>query len=132
MNRTPTRNVLSKALDLGMASSGNTQALDTLGFQAALITLVATTGSASTLDAKLQESSDNSTWVDVTGGAVAQVVASQTRATRTISVELVKTIRRRYLRLNYTVSGTVTGAVTAGLYGPERAPVSQDNTTVLV
>lgn len=119
-------------MDLGMASSGNTQSLDTLGYQGALITLIATTGAASTLDAKLQESSDNSTWVDVTGGALAQIVASQTRATRTISVELVKTIRRRYLRLNYTVAGTVSGATIGSLAGPERAPVTQDNTTVLV
>lgn len=132
MNRTLTRNVLQKALDLGMAANGNTQSLDTLGYQHALITLIATTGSSSTMTAKLQESVDNSTWTDVTGGGLAVIPASQTRASRTISVELVKNIRARYLRLNYVITGTVSGAAVGSLAGPERSPVTQDSTTVLV
>jgi hypothetical protein len=67
-------------------------------------------GSSPTLDVKMQECDDNSTWVDVPGGAVPQIDAAG-------YYELHFHWTGRYLRYHATVGGSTPdfGAVTIGL-----------------
>ena len=127
---TPTDQVLTKCLDLGTLATENSQSVDTLGYTRAKFVIAATTASSSTLDAALQEASDNATFVAVTGGAIATIPASQTRLVRTISVNLDH--RLRYLRIAETVAGTVNGSVTVELYNADYKPVTQDSTPLVV
>jgi hypothetical protein len=127
---TPTDQVLTKCLDLGTLATANSQSVDTLGYTRVKIVIAATTAASSTLDAALQESSDNSTFTAVTGGAITQIPASQTRLVRTISVNLEH--RQRYLRIAETVAGTVNGSVTAELFNADYKPVTQDTTPLVV
>ena len=127
---TPTDQVLSKCLDLGALSTGNSQSIDTLGYTRLKIVIAGTTAASSTLDAALQEASDNATFTAVTGGAIATIPASQTRLVRTISVNLDH--RQRYLRIAETVAGTVNGSITAELYNADYKPVTQDTAPLVV
>jgi hypothetical protein len=125
---TPSQHVLVRSLNLGTITSSNGGSIDTTGYEVVQFVFDATTSAASTLDAQLQESADNTTWTNVSGGAIAQVVASQTGYVRTVDVSTTK--RARYLRWVYTVSGTVVAAVLANLFMPEQYPVTQDNATL--
>ena len=127
---TPTDQVLTKCLDLGALSTANSQSIDTLGYTRLKIVIAGTTTASSTLDAALQEASDNATFTAVTGGAIATIPASQTRLVRTISVNLDH--RQRYLRIAETVAGTVNGSITAELYNANYKPVTQDTTPLVV
>ncbi|HZT82960.1 MAG TPA: hypothetical protein VFA26_22210 [Gemmataceae bacterium] len=60
----------------------------------------AVSGTSPTLDGKVQESSDNSTWTDVAGAAFAQVTASNNY--QAITFDRTK----RYLRYVGTIGGT--------------------------
>lgn len=127
---TPTDQVLTKCLDLGALATANSQSVDTLGYTRAKFVIAATTAASSTLDAALQEASDNATFSAVTGGAITTIPASQTRLVRTISVNLDH--RQRYLRIAETVAGTVNGSITVELYNADYKPVSQDTTPLVV
>jgi hypothetical protein len=65
----------------------------------AVLGIGAVTGTSPTLDLKLQESADNSTWADITGAAFAQQNAA---GTNTLQVRTTK----RYVRAVATVGGT--------------------------
>src|SRR5579863_2315117 len=127
---TPTDQVLTKCLDLGTLVTENSQSVDTLGYTRAKFVIAGTTAASSTLDATLQEASDNATFNAVTGGAIATITASQTRLVRTISVNLEH--RQRYLRIAETVAGTVNGSITAELYNADYKPVTQDTSPLVI
>lgn len=127
---TPSQHILFKSLDLGTITSSNGASQDCLGYEEVMFDFTATTQSASTWDSKLQESPDNSTWVDVPGATIAQIPASQTKLTRVVDVKASN--RQRYLRWVHTVTGTVVGSVTAHLVMPEAYPVTQDNSVLRV
>ena len=57
-------------------------------------------GTAPTLDGKIQESSDNSTWTDISGATFTQVTAS----TNTQAITFDRT--KRYVRYLGTIAGT--------------------------
>ena len=59
-------------------------------------------GTSPTLDGKLQESSDNSTWSDISGATFTQVTAST--AIQTIYIQTRAT--KRYIRYVGTIGGT--------------------------
>lgn len=72
-----------------------------------LVTLsssAAAAGSSPTLDVKLQESADNSTFTDVTSGAFTQVTDAASLQYMTVNVSALK----RYLRVIGTIGGTST------------------------
>lgn len=60
----------------------------------------AVSGTSPTLDGKIQESSDNSTWTDVSGATFTQVTAS----TNTQAITFDRT--KRYVRYVGTIGGT--------------------------
>jgi hypothetical protein len=61
-----------------------------------------------TVDAKLQESDDATTWSDITGAAITQVGSGET-ATACIELDRTASGRKRYVRIVITV-GNATGA----------------------
>lgn len=122
----PAEQVLTSCLALGVLASGPSASFDAKGFTRAKLIVFATTGSASVLDASLEESSDNGAtdpWTAVSGSSVAEVPASSDKAVRLLSIDLTR--RKRYVRVQMTVTGTVNGSVSAELYNPAEAPVSQ-------
>jgi hypothetical protein len=80
------------------ASGGDMQAGDGRCFALQLVGTVS--GTSPTLDGKIQESSDNSTWTDITGATFTQVTAS----TNNQAITFDRT--KRYLRYVGTIGGT--------------------------
>lgn len=78
--------------------------VDRQGFLSALLVLEVGTvsGTSPTLDVKLQDSADDSTYADVSGETLAQVTA--TGASKSKSVDM--TSLRRYVRAVGTIAGT--------------------------
>jgi len=62
------------------------------------------TGTTPTLDVKLQDSADNSTFADITGKVFTQVTGAAGNGQQTMSFDTRST--RRYIRLVKTVAGT--------------------------
>lgn len=90
-----------------VTATANGTAVNTAGFNSAVLALEvgAVTGTAPTLDVKVQESVDGSTgWVDVTGATLTQVVASNN--SQVLRVEGLGTSRKQYLRAVATIAGT--------------------------
>jgi len=63
-------------------------------------------GTFPTLDGKIQESTDNSTWSDVTGGGFTQI----TTANQCQTIAFTRT--KRWLRVNVTIGGSPVNAFT--------------------
>jgi len=79
--------------------------VDVRGYKGGLVVqqlVGAVTGTTPTLDGKLQQSSDNSTWSDITGAAFAQVTASDSFQKIGIDVRLTG----GYIRYVGTIAGT--------------------------
>ena len=130
---TPTDLVLSHCLDLGTLTTQASASFDTLRFTRAKLVIFGTTGPGSTLDATLQESNDNGAsdpWANVAGGAISTILAGASKGVRLVSIDL--SHRKRYLRVQETIAGTVVGSIGIELYNPEEAPVSQDFPPTLV
>ena len=70
-------------------------AVDVLGKQAVVNLNAGTVGSGGTVDAKIQESDDSSTWTDVTSGAFTQVTAANDNAVQ----EKAYTGTKQYIRV---------------------------------
>ncbi|HEX3148465.1 MAG TPA: hypothetical protein VHR66_10300 [Gemmataceae bacterium] len=77
----------------------------------------AVTGTSPSLTGKIQESSDNSTWTDVSGATFTAVTASN--SVQTITFERTK----RYLRHARTVSGTSPTFILGALIGEQKKTV---------
>lgn len=81
--------------------------VDTFGYNDAMVALEvgAVSGTSPTLDVKIQDSADNSTFADVTGLTFTQVTASNNSQVLRVS-GLNTSTRRRYLRAVGTIGGT--------------------------
>lgn len=131
MSKELTSSVLVKVPALNVTATGNSQNVDTQGFEQVCISIAGTTAAASTLDAKVQESADGSTgWADITGALITQVPASQTRAHQEINIPTAK--RQRYLRVVFTIAGTVSASAHALLSRARYTPPTQDATPIVI
>lgn len=111
------------------AGTRTSAAIDRQGFNSCVLVAVsgAVSGSptAQTLDAKLQESDDQSTWSDVPGGAIAQITAANSIAEKDVNLRG----RKRYIRVSETVGFTGGTSPTLGaasfviLGGADKEPV---------
>ena len=89
-----------------VSTDTNGSSVDTQGYNSAAFVLEvgAVTGTTPTLDVKIQESDDASTWSDVSGATFTQVTA--TGNSQIIRVEDLNNTRSRYLRAVLTLGGT--------------------------
>lgn len=89
-----------------VTATANTTGVDRLNYAgtAAVVTLAvpAGTGTTPTLDAKIQDSADNSTFADVSGAAFTQVTTALSIQHIALNLDSCK----RYIRVAFTVSGT--------------------------
>ena len=87
-------------------STANGTGVDTKGYDNAMVTLEvgAVSGTSPTLDVKIQESDDNSTFSDVSGATFTQVTAAN--SSQKIRVAELNVPRKRYLRAVATIGGT--------------------------
>lgn len=124
MKHSPNQHVLSTPIQLGTITSGGLTAVDCRGYSVVQFDMTITTAGGATFDAIVEESDTGvGAWTTVPNSAIAQVPASQTLAKRRVSVNS-KAKRKRYLRVNPTVVGTVTSSVNALQYDPERLPIT--------
>ncbi|MFA6131386.1 MAG: hypothetical protein WC730_03960 [Patescibacteria group bacterium] len=81
--------------------------VDTMGYNDAMVALEVgvVSGTSPTLDVKIQDSADNSTFADVSGLTFTQVTASNNSQVLRVS-GLNTSTRRRYLRAVGTIAGT--------------------------
>lgn len=112
------------------AATINGAAADCRGFEnAKAIFYAAPSGSGTTSDCKLQESDNNSDWVDVTGAAFTQVTTAGGAKLYVMDIKLAH--RERYLRLVHTGAGGSAAGQAYGLielYNARYNPVTQANT----
>jgi len=113
-----------------VAASAGGLTIDRLGFDDALFVLStgAVDGTSPTLDVKIQESDDGSTWSDVSGATFTQITAANQLATLRVNLAIG---RKRYLRIYSTIGGTdtpkVATAVLCLLGKPETKPVTNED-----
>jgi hypothetical protein len=137
MLRTYSDNILVKsafAVAITAASTNGTS-VDTLGYgRCAAVFYGGPTGSGTTSDCKLQESSTGSSgWADVSGAAFAQATTAGGAQIGVLNVDLSK--RLRYLRLVHTGAGGSAAGLAWGafhLLNGEGAPPAQDLAAVSV
>ena len=116
------------------AATTNGASADCLGFENALATFYgAPSGTGTTGNCKLQESSDDASFSDVAGAAFTQVTTAGGAKLYVMDINLSK--RQRFLRLSFTGAG---GSAAGQAYGEitllnaRNVPVTQANTAVSV
>lgn len=112
------RFLVKSALDVVTitAASNNGTGIDCRGYnRAAFLVLRNPSGAATTSDVKLQESADNSSFADVSGGTYTQITTGDANdgLPQIMDVDLSK--RLRYLRLVHTGAGGSAAGHVAGL-----------------
>lgn len=116
------------------AAATNGASTDCLGFENAFAWFYsAPSGTGTTSDCKLQESANNSDWVDVTGATFIQATTEGGAKLYVMDIKLAR--RERYLRLVHTGAGGSAAGVASGgidLLNARYNPVSQANTAVSV
>ena len=87
-------------------ASANGTGVDTQGFAEGMVVLEvgAVSGTTPTLDVKLQESDDNSTFTDISGATFTQVTAANSSQVKRLAELNVS--RKRYIRAVATIAGT--------------------------
>lgn len=97
--------------------TGNINGLgvDTAGFSslAAHLETGAVSGTSPTLDVKLQDSADNSSFADVAGATFTQVITADD--SQELALENLNTEIRRFVRLVATVGGGTPSFITSGV-----------------
>ena len=123
--RTLTQHVKIVSIDLGTLTTGASATyVDTQGYRGAAVLYNITTAGGATFDSKVQKcATSGGSYSDITGAAIVQVPASQTRAAPSVNIWLDKHLQ--FLKLAHTVTGTVTGSVLVLLFDPIQMPVSQ-------
>lgn len=96
---------LDPAVRTATANGTGVDLLGAEGWVSAILNVGTVTGTTPTLDVKLQESDDNSTFSDISGAAFTQVTATPSPAT-TISVLTTHRRAKRYVRAVATIGGT--------------------------
>lgn len=116
------------------AASNNGTGVDARGYsRATLLFYSAPSGTGTTSDCKLQDSTDNSSFSDVTSGTFAQVTTAGGTKLQIMEVDLSK--RQRYIRAVHTgAGGSAAGQamVVVMLHRGESMAPAQDNTVVYV
>jgi hypothetical protein len=109
------------------AGTVNGPGIDRLGFEEALVVVNSgANGAGGTVNVKVQESDDNSTWADVAGAAFAQITEANDNTVYVGRLNLVS--RKRYLRLVAAVGTAACDLGAVVLLGAARElPVSQIN-----
>jgi hypothetical protein len=99
---------------LGSGATNGT-GVDTQGYNDAMVVLEtgAVSGTSPTLDVKLQESDDNSTFADISGATFTQVTAAN--SSQVMRLAELNVTRKRYIRAVGTVGGSSTPTVIAGV-----------------
>jgi hypothetical protein len=118
---------------VGIAAGSHAQgtvegpAIDCRGFEEALVTVNSgTNGTGGTVNAKVQESDDNSTWDDIAGAAFAEITEANDESVYAGRLNLV--VRKRYLRVVAVVGTAACGLSAEVLLGAAKElPVSQVN-----
>jgi hypothetical protein len=89
-----------------ITSNANGISVDTIGYYSSAVVLEvgAVSGTSPTLNVKIQESADGTTWTDVPGANFSQVTGSN--QSQIIRIEGLGTSRKRYLRASASVGGT--------------------------
>lgn len=93
-----------------ITASGNGTGIDITDYVGQIvITLSAknVAGTAPTLDVKLQDSADNSSFTDITGAVFTQVTDAGTKAATLEKIYIRADSARRYIRAVKTIGGTV-------------------------
>lgn len=107
-------------------STQNGTGVDTLGFRRAAILINGWTGAATTLNFQIQDSPDNTTWTNVTGGTLGAAIAASTADTDPYKYNIDLAKRQRYLRVQIIGTGTAGNAsAVVLLFEPEYAAVTQ-------
>lgn len=119
------------------AATNNGAGIDTRGFEKALAVFYsAPSGTGSTSDCKLQESSDDGgsdAYADVTNATFTQVTTAGGAKSQTMNINLNK--RKRYLRLVHTGAGGSAAGQAYGLillFNPRNLPPTHTVTPVTV
>lgn len=109
----------------GSAAGTTTGAgVDTKGLSEALV-ILATGNMTGTLDVKIQDSADNSSWADVTGAVFAQIPNTGDGTLKIARLKLDGNLVRRYIRVSSTVEAalvaehTVTFVCSGEQYKPQ-------------
>ena len=116
------------------AAATNGTGIDTLGYRRACAIFYSTpSGSGTTSDCKLQDSSDNSTFADVSSASFTQATTAGGAQWQLMAIDLAK--RNRYLRLVHTGAGASAGGQAAGailLFEAWDAAPTQDTAAIHV
>lgn len=120
---------LSRAANTYTGTGIDTNGLDEISYLICVGDIAAT----ATLNAKVQESDDNSAWSDVSGAAITQLGDTDDNKTPSIGVRLgSRANRKRYSRISVTTAnGAVVFGVEALLSGARQAPVVNSPASVL-
>lgn len=127
---TLTDQLLAVVPDHNVASTGNGGSVDTLGYQRAMIVVTTTTAAASSANFVIQDSSDGISFAPIAGVSIPSVGASVNGNVQTISVACKN--HRRFLRIAYTLVGTVGVDSTYLLAAGDMLPVTQSNPELYV
>lgn len=103
-----------------VAASGNGTSIDCLdyvGSAAFVLNAKNTAGTTPTLDVKLQDSADNSTFADITGAVFTQVTDAGTLAATIEKISVNIDSARRYIRAVKTIGGTASPSFNVSLTG---------------
>ena len=119
-NLTPAQSIVPDSHAIAAAYSLLGSSADVLGYTALVILDAGLNGAGGTVDVKLQDSDDNSTWADVASGAFTQV----TEANDNAIYEKLYTGVKQYLRVVCTVAGA---ACSFGVSILKSAPTSADD-----
>lgn len=122
------------------SSNANTAAVDfnTGNVDAAVFHIQTGThaASAASMTIKVQESDDNSVWVDVTGGSTTSPTGGTADNSSSVVIAIKRTGRRRYVRLNIANGNAnnyvVTYVAAAGLNGSPNDPITPAKYSLLV
>jgi len=122
--------VVGLQADNWAVGTNNGPGIDTLDFDEALIVLNAgAVGTDGTVDVKVQESADNSSFSDISGAAFTQITADNDEAIYVGRLKLGEKTRERYMRIVATVGTAACDlGVVVLLARAAISPVSQVNT----
>ena len=101
--------LLDLLLMQSVTATGNGTGVDLLGYEGEIAVILSaknTAGVTPTLDVKLQDSADNSTFTDISGAAFTQVTDAGTSAAVSEKIVIKSDQVKRYVRAVKTIGGT--------------------------
>jgi len=122
-NLTSVQSIVPGSHNIASAYSLIGTSVDVLGYSTVVLLESGTNGTNGTVDVKLQESDNNTTWTDVTSGAFTQITEGNDNTT----YELAYTGIKQWLRVVSTVG---TAACSFGVSIVKNAPTGADDTLI--